>query len=478
MTGALRLAVRGSVMRSVKPSVFTPSYEFCRTRYMEIMIGLLKIKRSWQLDHLDIFVEISNMTHDPPEGVVRFTNGTDEVAYKMPHMIEQYNSLSDLEKEHTKSVNLRNEEDKRRGVEYVMSKVLGFYKECLELGPEYVTRMDDEGEVTKAHLLEDKQIQSVGVFDEKSFTTTTSDVEPTKGLKTKESKSGSSKGTKSQLKSSGKSVYVEEPEFEVADSDMPHDQEENLGNDDEEPKRKDNPEGGDFDLTKPLLLVINENRQIVPVDCFFNNDLKYLQGGISNMTYTNCTTKTKAAQYDIQGIKDMVPNIWNPVKVAYDKYALWGISHWRQQRKTFYAYTRGLESSHDVYSTKRILAVTRVEVMRKHGYGYLREIEVRRADNDLYTFKEGDFLRLRINHIEDMLILIVQNMLTNLSGDDNIRMEYLPQRRWSSLEKKRAHIMIKAIDKQLKERRMMSSFEKFVGGRHYGTDLRLLQRTI
>nr|GEX13578.1 MAK10-like protein [Tanacetum cinerariifolium] len=34
------------------------------------------------------FVEISNMTHDPPEGVVRFTNRTDEVAYKMPHMIK------------------------------------------------------------------------------------------------------------------------------------------------------------------------------------------------------------------------------------------------------------------------------------------------------------------------------------------------------------------------------------------------------
>ncbi|GKA49801.1 hypothetical protein Tco_0742874 [Tanacetum coccineum] len=94
------------------------------------------------------FVEISNMTHDSLEGVVRFTNGTDEIAYKMPHMIEQYNSLSDLEKEHTKSVYLRNEEDKRRGVEYVMSKILGFYKECLELGPEYVTAMDDEGEVT------------------------------------------------------------------------------------------------------------------------------------------------------------------------------------------------------------------------------------------------------------------------------------------------------------------------------------------
>ncbi|GJU31671.1 hypothetical protein Tco_1175260 [Tanacetum coccineum] len=34
------------------------------------------------------FVEISNMTHDPPEGVVRFTNGNNEVSYKMPHKIE------------------------------------------------------------------------------------------------------------------------------------------------------------------------------------------------------------------------------------------------------------------------------------------------------------------------------------------------------------------------------------------------------
>ncbi|GJW30161.1 hypothetical protein Tco_0047036 [Tanacetum coccineum] len=85
------------------------------------------------------FVEISNMTHDPPEGVVRFIRGVDEVAYKMPYKIEQYDSLSDLEKEHTKSVYLRNEEDKRRGVEYLLSKILGFYKEYLELGPESLT---------------------------------------------------------------------------------------------------------------------------------------------------------------------------------------------------------------------------------------------------------------------------------------------------------------------------------------------------
>ncbi|GJS85780.1 hypothetical protein Tco_0752321 [Tanacetum coccineum] len=50
---------------------------------------------------------------------------TDKVAYKMPHKIEQYDSLSDLEKEHIKSVYLRNEEDKRRGVElYLMRRSL------------------------------------------------------------------------------------------------------------------------------------------------------------------------------------------------------------------------------------------------------------------------------------------------------------------------------------------------------------------
>ncbi|GKC44275.1 hypothetical protein Tco_1061997, partial [Tanacetum coccineum] len=169
----------------------------------------------------------------------------------------------------------------------------------------------------------------------------------------------------------------------------------------------ENPEGGDypFDLTKLLPLVMSRNRQKVHVDYFFNNDLKYLQGGISTMTYMTSLTKTKAAQYDLQGIKDMVPNIWVPVKVTYNKHALWGISYLREQRNSFYGYVRGLQSRHDIYSTKRILAVTQVEVMKKHRYGYLKEIIVRRADNILYRFKEGDFPRLRINDIEDMLLL-------------------------------------------------------------------------
>nr|GEU80926.1 retrotransposon Orf1 [Tanacetum cinerariifolium] len=71
------------------------------------------------------FVEISNMTHDLSLRILKFTKGIDEISYKIPHKMEQFNSLSDFEKEHTKSVYFRNEEDKRRGVHYV---ILNFIK--------------------------------------------------------------------------------------------------------------------------------------------------------------------------------------------------------------------------------------------------------------------------------------------------------------------------------------------------------------
>ncbi|GJR77019.1 hypothetical protein Tco_0089384 [Tanacetum coccineum] len=87
------------------------------------------------------FVELSNITYDSSIGVVKLTKGEEEIAYKMPHKIEHYDSFSNEEKENMKSVYLGNEEDKRR--EYVMSKILGFYKECLELRPEYQTGLEE-----------------------------------------------------------------------------------------------------------------------------------------------------------------------------------------------------------------------------------------------------------------------------------------------------------------------------------------------
>ncbi|GKA20695.1 hypothetical protein Tco_0700684 [Tanacetum coccineum] len=64
---------------------------------------------------------------------------------------------------------------------------------------------------------------------------TSKDAEPSRGSKSKESKSSSSKGSKSQSKSSGKSAQAEEPVFETADTEMPQDQGDDMGNTDDQP---------------------------------------------------------------------------------------------------------------------------------------------------------------------------------------------------------------------------------------------------
>ncbi|GJX57595.1 hypothetical protein Tco_0287492 [Tanacetum coccineum] len=176
--------------------------------------------------------------------------------------------------------------------------------------------------------------------------------------------------------------------------------------------------------------------------------------------------------------------------------------------------------------------------------------QVRRDDDALYKFKEGDLHRLRIQDIEDMLLLLVQGKVTNLSVEERIafnkklnltkpdtyrsnlrrqdaytpysdprgfiyenkdkknrlmridelhkfsdgtlddvrtvlndrlkgiRMEYLPETFWSQRDKANTKLMIHGDDKSYRTRRLMRSLERFVGGRPYGGDLRLLQRTI
>ncbi|GKA22950.1 hypothetical protein Tco_0708912 [Tanacetum coccineum] len=55
-----------------------------------------------------------------------------------------------------------------------------------------------------------------------------------------------------------------------------------------------------------------------------------------------------------------------------------------------------------------------------NGYKHLDWIIVRRADDKLYSFKEGDFKTLRLQDIEDMLILLIQGKLTNLKVEERL----------------------------------------------------------
>ncbi|GJX39577.1 hypothetical protein Tco_0252880 [Tanacetum coccineum] len=148
------------------------------------------------------------------------------------------------------------------------------------------------------------------------------------------------------------------------------------------------------DLRKPLPLIPNSRGcRVIPFDHFINNDLAYLSGGVSSRTYTTSVTKTKVADYGhIKWIEDFIPN-----------------SMWINR-----------ESARDVYSKHRILVVTKLKIVEWHNYKHLDWITVRRNDYKLYTFKEGDYNRLRLQDIEDMLLLLVQGKLTNLNIEERL----------------------------------------------------------
>nr|GEY81713.1 hypothetical protein [Tanacetum cinerariifolium] len=92
----------------------------------------------------------------------------------------------------------------------------------------------------------------------------------------------------------------------------------------------------------------------------------------------------------------------------------------------------------------------------------MNRIRLMRAD-ELHKFSDGT-----LNDVRSALNDIAKG----------IRMEYLPKRKWSGLDRRRARVMIQDIKKLLYERRLMQNLEKFVDGREYANDLRLLELTI
>nr|GFA09162.1 hypothetical protein [Tanacetum cinerariifolium] len=126
-----------------------------------------------------------------------------------------------------------------------------------------------------------------------------------------------------------------------------------------------------FDLRKPLpLFQDHRGHQIIPKDYFINNDLEYLKGGDLSRRYSTSVTKSKAATYELKWIEDLVLELWSPVQM--------------------------------------------------YDYGHLEEIQVHRDDYKLYTFRVGDFKRLCLQDIEDLLLLLVQQNLTNLTIDERL----------------------------------------------------------
>nr|GFB04743.1 hypothetical protein [Tanacetum cinerariifolium] len=99
----------------------------------------------------------------------------------------------------------------------------------------------------------------------------------------------------------------------------------------------------------------------------------------------------------IKWIEDLVPRaMWIQEPINYDMHALWGVSHWGRKHQQFYGFAVNRESALDVYSKRRIIAVTELKIVEWYNYKHLDWISVRRDDDKIYKFKEGDFKRLRL----------------------------------------------------------------------------------
>nr|GFB59694.1 hypothetical protein [Tanacetum cinerariifolium] len=143
------------------------------------------------------------------------------------------------------------------------------------------------------------------------------------------------------------------------------------------------------------------------------------------------------------------------------------------------------ESALDVYSKMRIIAVIDLKIVEWHNYKHLdwilRRVEDLRLGVESYqkrlNLTKPDTYRSDLKRREaDGTLNDVRNALYDrLKG---IRMQYLPTTIWRKGDKDRAAAMIQAIDKMLKTRRILRSLERFVGGRQYEGDFRMLQRTI
>nr|GEX25043.1 DNA-directed DNA polymerase [Tanacetum cinerariifolium] len=165
----------------------------------------------------------------------------------------------------------------------------------------------------------------------------------------------------------------------------------------------------EYHLEEPRPLIPdNRGRRVIPFAHFINNDLEYLRGGASSRKYTTFVTKTKAADYKhIKWIEDL-----------------------------FYGFAVNRESARDVYSKRRIIAVTELKIVEWHSYKHLDWITVRRNDDKLYKLMRID----ELHKFSDGTLNDVRTALDDrLKG---IRMRYLPQTIWRKSDKDRAAAMI------------------------------------
>ncbi|GJZ26135.1 hypothetical protein Tco_0570388 [Tanacetum coccineum] len=308
--------------------------------------------------------------------------------------------------------------------------------------------------------------------------------------KEKKSSSTSKDVSQSQHKYSGKSAHTEEPSHTVEDSCMQQDQEFVMGDNDEQPtdkevtkadwfKKPERPPTPDPDW-KPPTSFDEFNGISFDFPVFVINQLKIpnltqeiLVGPAFNLLKGTCKSITELEYHLEECSKATTERLdWHnhenklypfdlrkPLLLIQDHRG-------RQIIPKDYFINKDLEYLKGGDLSRRYSTSVTKSKAATYEPKWIEDLYKRKrlmCADELYKFSDGT--------LND-----VGTALHNIAA--GIRMEYLPMRKLSNLDKKMSRVMVHDIDKQLYQRRLMRNLEKFVGGRIYGKDLRLLERTI
>ncbi|GKE82750.1 hypothetical protein Tco_1552750, partial [Tanacetum coccineum] len=226
-----------------------------------------------------------------------------------------------------------------------------------------------------------------------------------------------------------------------------------------------NPEGQAylFDLRKSLPLIQDEQgRQVIPVNYFINNDLKYLKGGSSSRKYTTSITKSKAAMESHTGVPKENGFMDMPVILSL-------IMMCSRLKESLELLTLKLRSGMIMGISKKLKFDASLGSEENLQFGKtfksgITKLTPYTAYNDpqciIYQDKIKRHRLMRLDELYkfcDGTLKDVKSVLHDIAN--NLRMQYLPKRDYNTKDRKRSRIMIKAIDELLFERRLMQNLE-------------------
>nr|GEW20731.1 hypothetical protein [Tanacetum cinerariifolium] len=286
---------------------------------------------------------------------------------------------------------------------------------------------------------------------------------------------GSDQGLKKQKTSKDAEPSREEPVFETSNTEIPLNQGEDLGNTDDQSnietwinkiaKAGKPPTTFDELMSTP----INFSAYVLNNLKIENLTQKYLVGPAFNLLKGTCKSRVELEYHFKECYKAVTDKLdWTnleghkypfdlsmPLPLIEDQGlqavpANYFFNNYLEYLKGGSLNSKYMTSKAKTKATKCVVILKRVEDLQLGVESYQKKLNITRHE----TFR------------------VFHDIASNLE------MDYSPKRRWHKLDRKRSRIMIKVIDQQLFKRRLMRNLEKFVEGREYEEDFRLLEQTI